>query len=191
MTPSSVARFMAGMFQPGTLHPCTDLPLLLDAGAGALSCAFLDRWLAGGFGFQAVEARTYEVDERLRGHLRLHLAAYSKVKAEVISIFASGPSSTVKTTLDCLKKYSVRTPQARAMSRICDDEGICAPRSKSRSSRASSPVNSDKPTKPKPRIRRACRRRSEIKPWAPARCQWLGAARRCHPNGPAWRAASE
>jgi len=84
MTPSSVARFMAGMFPPSTLPTCR----LLDAGAGvgALSCAFLDRWLAGGFGFKAVEATAYEVDEHLRGHLKQHLAAYSKVKAEVIAV---------------------------------------------------------------------------------------------------------
>jgi hypothetical protein len=43
MTPSSVARFMASLFPPSTLQTCR----LLDAGAGvgALSCAFLDRWV--------------------------------------------------------------------------------------------------------------------------------------------------
>lgn len=83
MTPSSVARFMAAMFPPSTLQTCR----LLDAGAGvgALSCAFLDRWLAGDFGFEAVEATAYEVDETLRGHLTQHLANYSKIKAEVIA----------------------------------------------------------------------------------------------------------
>lgn len=83
MTPSSVARFMAGMFPPSNIQTCR----LLDAGAGvgALSCAFLDRWLAGGFGFKSVEATAYEVDETLRGHLKRHLANYSKVKSEVIA----------------------------------------------------------------------------------------------------------
>lgn len=83
MTPSSVARFMAAMFPPSTLQTCR----LLDAGAGvgALSCAFLDRWLGGDFGFEAVEATAYEVDETLRGHLTQHLANYSKIKAEVIA----------------------------------------------------------------------------------------------------------
>jgi len=83
MTPSSVARFMAGMFPPSPLETCR----LLDpgAGVGALSCAFLDRWVAGGFGFKVVETTAYEVDERLRGHLKQHLAAYRKVKAEVIA----------------------------------------------------------------------------------------------------------
>lgn len=83
MTPSSVARFMAGMFPPSAIQTCR----LLDAGAGvgALSCAFLDRWLDGGFGFKSVEATAYEVDETLRGHLKRHLANYSEVKAEVIA----------------------------------------------------------------------------------------------------------
>ncbi|HBN7839674.1 TPA: SAM-dependent methyltransferase, partial [Pseudomonas aeruginosa] len=67
MTPSSVARFMASLFPPSTLQTCR----LLDAGAGvgALSCAFLDRWVTGGFGFESVEATAYEIDEKLRGHL--------------------------------------------------------------------------------------------------------------------------
>jgi hypothetical protein len=82
MTPSSVARFMAGMFPPSDQQTCH----LLDAGAGvgALSCAFLDRWMSGGFGFKAVGVTAYEVDEKLRIHLEQHLAAYSKVQAEVI-----------------------------------------------------------------------------------------------------------
>lgn len=60
MTPSSVVRFMASLLPPSTLQTCR----LLDAraGVGALSCAFLDRWTAGGFGFEAVEATAYEID---------------------------------------------------------------------------------------------------------------------------------
>lgn len=83
MTPSSVARFMAGMFPPSTLQACR----LLDAGAGvgALSCAFLDRWMAGGFAFKEVEATAYEVDDTLRGHLVQHLRGYSRVKPQVIA----------------------------------------------------------------------------------------------------------
>ncbi|WP_250507117.1 Eco57I restriction-modification methylase domain-containing protein [Caballeronia sp. GAFFF3] len=83
MTPSSVARFMAAMFPPSPLQTCR----LLDAGAGvgALSCAFLDRWLAGGFGFETVEATAYEIDDTLRGHLKQHLANYATVKAEVVA----------------------------------------------------------------------------------------------------------
>ncbi|HVW64045.1 MAG TPA: Eco57I restriction-modification methylase domain-containing protein [Nitrosospira sp.] len=83
MTPSSVARFMASMFPPSTLQTCR----LLDAGAGvgALSCAFLDRWITGGFGFGAVETTAYEIDENLRGHLAQHLAEYSNVKPSIIA----------------------------------------------------------------------------------------------------------
>lgn len=83
MTPSSVARFMAGMFPPSTLQTCR----LLDAGAGvgALSCAFLDRWVAGGFDFETVEVTAYEIDASLREHLKQHLASYSSVKAEIIA----------------------------------------------------------------------------------------------------------
>lgn len=82
MTPSSVARFMASLFPPSTLPTCR----LLDAGAGvgALSCAFLDRWTAGGFGFESVEATAYEIDDTLRGHLEQHLTGYSRVKPRII-----------------------------------------------------------------------------------------------------------
>ncbi len=82
MTPASVARFMANMFPPSTVRSCR----LLDAGAGvgALTCAFLDRWLLGGLDFEAVTATAYEIDETLRQHLERHLATYKKVSAEVI-----------------------------------------------------------------------------------------------------------
>ncbi|MBZ0069796.1 MAG: Eco57I restriction-modification methylase domain-containing protein [Thiobacillus sp.] len=83
MTPSSVARFMASLFPASTLQTCR----LLDAGAGvgALSCAFLDRWTAGGFAFETVEATAYEIDDTLRGHLAQHLAGYNQVKANIIA----------------------------------------------------------------------------------------------------------
>ncbi|QPR28026.1 Eco57I restriction-modification methylase domain-containing protein [Edwardsiella hoshinae] len=83
MTPSTVARFMASLFPASSQQTCR----LLDAGAGvgALSCAFLDRWVMGEFGFESVEATAYEVDAKLQGYLKQHLAAYSKVKAEVIA----------------------------------------------------------------------------------------------------------
>lgn len=66
MTPLNVARFMAALFPSSTLQTCR----LLDAGAGvgALSCAFLDRWRAGGFAFEAVEATAYEIDPKLRAY---------------------------------------------------------------------------------------------------------------------------
>lgn len=83
MTPSSVARFMASLFPPSTQQTCR----LLDAGAGvgALSCAFLDRWVNGDFGFESVEATAYEIDEKLRGHLAQHLAGYSRVTPRIIA----------------------------------------------------------------------------------------------------------
>ena len=83
MTPSSVARFMASLFPLSTLQTCR----LLDAGAGvgALSCAFLDRWVTGGFGFESVEATAYEIDVNLRGHLAQHLGGYSRVTPRIIA----------------------------------------------------------------------------------------------------------
>ncbi|NMG17717.1 Eco57I restriction-modification methylase domain-containing protein [Aromatoleum bremense] len=76
MTPLSVARFMASLFPSSTLQTCK----LLDAGAGlgALSCAFLDRWAAGDFGFADVEACAYEIDPALRTHLAQTLLAYGE-----------------------------------------------------------------------------------------------------------------
>jgi adenine-specific DNA-methyltransferase len=76
LTPSSVARFMASLFSNRILQTCT----LLDAGAGvgALSCAFLDRWAGGGFGFAKVEVCAYEIDPALRIHLAQTLATYGE-----------------------------------------------------------------------------------------------------------------
>jgi adenine-specific DNA-methyltransferase len=83
MTPSSVARFMASLFPSSTERVCR----LLDAGAGvgALSCAFLDRWITGGFGFKSVEATAYEIDDKLREHLTRHLASYKNVCPHIIA----------------------------------------------------------------------------------------------------------
>lgn len=83
MTPSTVARFMASMFSASTMQTCR----LLDAGAGvgALSCAFLDRWVTGGFGFKTVEATAYEIDDGLREHLAQHLAGYQGVTHRIIA----------------------------------------------------------------------------------------------------------
>lgn len=83
MTPYSVARFMASMFPPSTLQVCR----LLDAGAGvgALSCAFLDRWVSGSFCFQSVEATAYEIDDTLRSQLAQRLASYSGVRLHIIA----------------------------------------------------------------------------------------------------------
>lgn len=83
MTPLNVARFMAALFPSSTLQTCR----LLDAGAGvgALSCAFLDRWRAGGFAFEAVEATAYEIDPKLRAYLTQHLTGYCNVKPRIIT----------------------------------------------------------------------------------------------------------
>lgn len=82
MTPYSVARFMASMFPQSNIQTCR----LLDAGAGlgALSCAFLDRWVSGGFDFKEVEPTAYELDENLLGYLSDHLSGYSGVTPQVI-----------------------------------------------------------------------------------------------------------
>lgn len=82
MTPSNIARFMASLFPSSSLQTCR----LLDAGAGlgALSCAFLDRWVTGGFDFETVEAAAYEIDGKLRGHLAQHLGGYSQVTPHII-----------------------------------------------------------------------------------------------------------
>lgn len=83
MTPPSVARFMAGLFPSSSSPICR----LLDAGAGlgALSCAFLDRWLSGDLGLKAVEMTAYEIDPALCRHLQQRLASYGQVQAEVIA----------------------------------------------------------------------------------------------------------
>ena len=82
MTPSSIARFMASLFPASDIATCR----LLDAGAGvgALSCAFLDRWSSGEFGFESVEATAYELDDELRVHLAEHLDGYDRVAAHVL-----------------------------------------------------------------------------------------------------------
>lgn len=82
MTPSSVARFMASLFPPSVMPTCR----LLDAGAGvgALSCAFIDRWEMGCFGFDSVEVTAYEIDDNLRGHLAQLLAGYKRVTSSII-----------------------------------------------------------------------------------------------------------
>ena len=83
MTPSSVARFMSSLFPSSRLETCH----LLDAGAGvgALTCAFLDRWVANGFSFDSVEITAYEIDKKLQAYLSQHLNAYDNVKAHIIS----------------------------------------------------------------------------------------------------------
>ncbi|RPD94619.1 SAM-dependent methyltransferase, partial [Candidatus Pantoea deserta] len=83
MTPASVARFMASLFPPSTQQVCR----LLDAGAGvgALSSAFLDRWVSGGFSFESVEATAYEIDTNLLSHLAQQLNKYEHVMPRIIA----------------------------------------------------------------------------------------------------------
>jgi hypothetical protein len=63
MTGAKVARFMASLFEDRPLHTCR----LLDPGAGmgALSCAFLDRWINGELHFDSVDLHAYELDSKL------------------------------------------------------------------------------------------------------------------------------
>lgn len=74
---------MASLFPASTLPTCR----LLDAGAGvgALSCAFLDRWTAGGFDFNAVDVTAYEIDDNLRGHLARYLGGYQGLAVRIIA----------------------------------------------------------------------------------------------------------
>jgi adenine-specific DNA-methyltransferase len=76
MTPATIARFMAALFAPSTLHTAK----LLDAGAGigSLCGAFIDRWAAGGFDFQNVHIDAYEIDSKLCSHLTETLTEYEK-----------------------------------------------------------------------------------------------------------------
>jgi len=76
MTPVSVARFMADLFPALPLHDCR----LLDPGAGrgALTNAFLDRWLNNGFSFRHVSVVAFEIDDELRNSLEKNLGQYAK-----------------------------------------------------------------------------------------------------------------
>lgn len=73
---------MASLFPQSTEMNCR----LLDAGAGvgALSCAFLDRWVRGEFVFDAVDVFAYEIDDTLRAHLADHLRAYEGIRSHVL-----------------------------------------------------------------------------------------------------------
>lgn len=75
MTNASVATFMASMFEPrdGEFR-------LLDAGAGlgALTCATLDRWLAGDLGAGGMTVEAHELDDNLRAHLTTTLESYAR-----------------------------------------------------------------------------------------------------------------
>jgi adenine-specific DNA-methyltransferase len=74
-TPTTTASFMADLFPPATGH-CR----LLDAGAGigSLSNAFLEKWLAGDFGFNSVELDSFEIDATLQPFLAQTLARFTR-----------------------------------------------------------------------------------------------------------------
>lgn len=74
MTGAAVARFMASLFYADSRTKCR----LLDpgAGVGALSCAFLDRWVARELHFDSVDLCAYELDPNLRAHLAETLSQY-------------------------------------------------------------------------------------------------------------------
>lgn len=78
---------MAAMFPSSTITHCS----LLDAGAGmgALTSAFLDRWTKGGFRFSSVDATVYEIDGRLRSHLKHVLSTYQGLHHEALRITVS------------------------------------------------------------------------------------------------------
>ena len=86
MTPTTIARFMASLFAPSTLHTAR----LLDAGAGigSLSGAFLSLWTSGGFDFKRVELTAYEIDVNLREYLSETLAEYTNELNVNVSLIA-------------------------------------------------------------------------------------------------------
>lgn len=73
-TPARIARFMAELLSQGVNDRCR----LLDAGAGtgALSAAFLDRWVSGGLRFSEVKIDAFEIDELLHPLLHETLIKY-------------------------------------------------------------------------------------------------------------------
>ncbi|WGL95297.1 Eco57I restriction-modification methylase domain-containing protein [Arsenophonus nasoniae] len=83
MTPKAIAQFMVALFPTFTEENCR----LLDAGAGigTLSCAFIDRWMAGDFSFKSMITTAYEIDKNLCIHLEKHLMEYKGLTYHVIN----------------------------------------------------------------------------------------------------------
>jgi adenine-specific DNA-methyltransferase len=75
-TPATIARFMAGLFDPNFRGDCR----LLDAGAGigSLSAAFLDRWAHGDLPFRHVDLDAFELDADLLPYLAETLDEYAQ-----------------------------------------------------------------------------------------------------------------
>ena len=79
LTPSSIASFMASLFDTQETGCCR----LLDPGAGigSLSCAFLERCSAGETNFEFVDITAIEIDNRLCNDIQKNLNLYKeKVK---------------------------------------------------------------------------------------------------------------
>lgn len=74
LTPATTAQFMARLFAECTFPVCR----LLDPGAGigSLAGAFLERWVAGEFGFKSVELTACEIDTELREALVRTMSLY-------------------------------------------------------------------------------------------------------------------
>ena len=86
MTPPRVARFMVSLFPLSKFEICR----LLDpgAGAGSLTCVFLDHWLEGGFKFKRVETEAYEIDDKIQLSLKKALEKYSsypEIQTSIVS----------------------------------------------------------------------------------------------------------
>lgn len=84
LTPASTARFMANLFAKSTFPACR----LLDPGAGigSLAGAFLERWVAGGFGFTSLNLTAYEIDPELREALVRTMSTYQEKTSFVCDV---------------------------------------------------------------------------------------------------------
>lgn len=76
-TPPSIAEFMASLFASDERNTCR----LLDAGAGvgALSRAFLNRWIDDGLDFTKLELDVFEIDRSLLPQLQRELLQYQDI----------------------------------------------------------------------------------------------------------------
>lgn len=76
LTPSRVAKFMAGLFYES--HE-KDIRLLdPGAGIGSLSSSFLERCFSGGLNFESIKITAYEIDDHLHQHLRITLDEFQE-----------------------------------------------------------------------------------------------------------------
>ncbi len=107
MTSSTVARFMASLFSPSTLHTSH----LLDAGAGigSLFCAFLDRVTSGSLPFKHVQVSAFEIDMNLRKHLSQNLTNYQGVLALDVSV---SPDDFIEAAVKLIQKKEMRYTHA-------------------------------------------------------------------------------